>query len=445
MAELKKLIPGETLMGIIAKGVLQSNGKILDTPHEYLFFYGNVVVMPDTNKTFHAPREKYLEYLNAFLDSKEGQRYERPSAEQIEKDIIACLGKPSLEPVNLPVSDAVDEQPMPDTPVESANDFSSIKSENDEEADETDAENEPEEPEPDPDDNSASVEEEREEEQDTASEVIEETHKKEKKKFSLFNKKTKVAPASPEVNTPAADTSWLDEMVEDENAYVSPKFYSSASSKAQDARIGKLSKQIKHLRTVALLLLVAAMLPWLLMGLGIMNIGPVTKTNTDEIEVISLVKDVKAGNVISATDIERSTIMRSQFDNLSVGTTVDSSGNVVQNYVQLWSNRNSIVGKYAADNLAAGDYLTAADYATLKNGLNMIEIDIDGTKVKVPVKATAAGTSDVRMYAIVTSRNAEGVTNSFALNLGELQFDGKSLKDVLNSNGNSILEELIQN
>ena len=62
-----------------------------------------------------------------------GQRYERPSAEQIEKDIIACLGKPSLEPVNLPVSDAVDEQPMPDTPVESANDFSSIKSENDEE------------------------------------------------------------------------------------------------------------------------------------------------------------------------------------------------------------------------------------------------------------------------------------------------------------------------
>ena len=97
MAELKKLIPGETLMGVIAKGVLQSNGKILDTPHEYLFFYGNVVVMPDTNKTFHAPREKYLEYLNAFLDSKEGQRYERPSAEQIEKDIIACLGKPSLE------------------------------------------------------------------------------------------------------------------------------------------------------------------------------------------------------------------------------------------------------------------------------------------------------------------------------------------------------------
>ena len=72
--------------------------------------------------------------------------------------------------------------------------------------------------------------------------------------------------------------------------------------------------------------------------------------------------------------------------------------------------------------------------------MNMIEIDVDGTKVKVPVSATKAGSSDVRVYAIITTRNAEGVTKSFALNLGELAFEGKSLKDVINSEGESILE-----
>ena len=42
MAELKKLIPGDTLLAVIRKGVLVEGGKPTGSPGEYLLFYGNV-------------------------------------------------------------------------------------------------------------------------------------------------------------------------------------------------------------------------------------------------------------------------------------------------------------------------------------------------------------------------------------------------------------------
>jgi hypothetical protein len=75
----------------------------------------------------------------------------------------------------------------------------------------------------------------------------------------------------------------------------------------------------------------------------------------------------------------------------------------------------------------------------------MIEIDVNGTKVKVPVSSTKAGTSDIRMYAIITNRGEDGATTSFALNLGEIKLNGRSLKDILNSDGESIINEIIPN
>ena len=444
MAELKKLIPGDTCMGVLANGVLKSNKKIISSPHEYLLFYGNLVVMPDTKKHYFAPPDVYMDYLNAFLDSKEGQKYERPTPEQIEEDILTVLNSDYDDSANEPGSDAFDKQPINNS-AKNTEDNPLIQTE--ESTESTDAEIKTAEHDTQDDENSASDEANETSPVETAKKesVEEKVEVAKKEKKSLFGEKKSKAPARPETEEIEVDTSWLDEIEENPDAYVSPKGRSSIDSKAQDTRIGKLSRQVKHLRTVALLLLVCAMLPWLLMGLGMMNFGPMQKTAADEIQVISLANDIKAGNAITAGDLQLSTIMRSQFNDMSSGTTVDSAGNAVPDYIQLWSNRNSIIGKYAADNLSAGDYLMASDYATLKNGLNMIEIDIDGTKVKVPIKATATGTSDMRLYAIVTSRSAEGITNSFALNLGELTFEGKSLKDILNSDGNLILEEIIQN
>ena len=60
------------------------------------------------------------------------------------------------------------------------------------------------------------------------------------------------------------------------------------------------------------------------------------------------------------------------------------------------------------------------------------------------VKSTQAASSDMRFYAIITSKDSEGKVSNYAINLGTLEFSGKSLKRILNEEGKSILEDYIQ-
>ncbi|MBQ9328179.1 MAG: hypothetical protein IJ225_06550 [Solobacterium sp.] len=468
MAELKKLVPGESLIGILQHGVLVDFGKVSSEPGQFLLFYGNVVVDPSTEKKYHASKEKYMAILENFLESSEGKRYERPTPEEIEEAIAICITPPSLPPVAKPNPVALESDDIQnpetdeDAPAEETTPVSESEAVTEESSDEGEMETEPAEvlvqtadPEISASDETEDLIEEEDfetteaevpipgtPEESTHAEIAAEKSKK-TRKLKLFKKrkKSKVKkskePAQPDTGIELN----LDDLVEDENAYVPPSAYSDfGTNDAQSNRITKLTKEIKRLRTAAMFLLVFALLPYLLYAVGVIGFGQRQATPTDEIHVISLAKDVKAGEVIPKDALTESIIMREQFNDLSGGTAIDSKGNTVKDYVQLWSNRNAIAGQYATGNLEAGDYLLASDYAVLKNGMNMIEIDVDGTKVKVPVSATKAGSSDVRVYAIITTRNAEGVTKSFALNLGELAFEGKSLKDVINSEGESILE-----
>ena len=424
MAELEKLIAGETLIGPIEEGVIRKDGKYEKVPSTQLLFYGNVIYNSETGKTFHIKDvEIYYRYLDEFLNSPNGQKYERPTKEEIDAAITACIG---LNKSN-EISASVDED---------------IKSKINQ-PEQTDAEKEETQEKPRKRLIGKKQSRKKKKELQLASDTDTEPEP-ETDTIQELESEFDIKPIENELST-YAETEVNSKSIIPEDPQAPALSHEGQTESVLEERVAKLTKQLKRVRTMATILLLIAIAPVFLYQFGYLQLGQQFKTAADEIRVIALAKDIKAGDVINEADLEEAAIMREQFEDLSAGTAVDSKGNAVKDYVQLWSNRNGIIGKYAADNLVAGEYLMASDYATLKNGLNMIEIDIDGTKVKVPVKATAAGTSDMRLYAIVTSRSAEGLTNSFALNLGELTFEGKSLKDILTSDGTSVLKEVLQN
>ena len=422
MAELKKLIPGDTLLAVIRKGVLVEGGKPTGSPGEYLLFYGNVVVMPETEKRYHAAEDVYLSMLEEFFESDEGKRYERPSEEQIKADIAACITPPTLPPIESQTLPPVEEDSLiaEEDPLYDS-DSKSLPSDSEEEEE---------------------VEEEIDEDEEEDESEAEEEHPVKKKRlrgFPLFQKKKELAKEDliEEEQDPDTTDRFIESLVEEE--VPAQKFQTISEDATQ---ISSLKKEIKHLKVIAVLLVAAALIPLMLYALDVIT---VSRTDTKDVSVISLTKDIKAGEVIPIDALMESIVPRAEFNNLSSGTAVDPSGNVVQDYMQLWSNRNQISGKYATADLKEGDYLYASDYTVLKKGVNMIELDIDGTKVKVPISATSAGSSDVRLYAIVTTRSTDDQISSFAVNLGELKFNGKTLKNILDSSGKSVLQDLLGN
>ena len=78
MAELKRLTPDVAIGKIKGK----ENGEV----REYDIMYGNILnpVYDDNPKIIN--RDLYMKKLEEFFDSPEGEEYERPSDEQIERD-----------------------------------------------------------------------------------------------------------------------------------------------------------------------------------------------------------------------------------------------------------------------------------------------------------------------------------------------------------------------
>lgn len=431
MAELKKLEPGKTLIKIERYGVREKDGSAVSEPQEFMLFYGNVAAVNGSEKTFHIDEGQYYRYLDAFLESPEGKRYEKPTEEQIRDAIISCIKPPSFPPVTDQMPPIVEEDsPEIEEHPLFENNSEGLPETNEEESEE----------------NSDS---EKEEEQYEIKKAAEK--RKKRKGFPLFKKKRKTdaeqLKSEPESESEEEEpedknsTVIIQEPKEDEE--VVPELYvDQVPDTDQSERIRKLSTENKKLKITGVILVAMALMPFMFYALGVISIGA---RETGAVKVISISKDIKAGEVIALDELTESTISKEQFESDSAGTAVDPSGNAVRDYLQLWSNRNFIVGKYATGDLKEGDYLHASDYAILKNGINMIELDIDGTKVKVPVSDSAAGTSDVRLYAIVTSKDTDKQITSFAVNLGELSFNGKTIKSVLDSNGKPILQNLIGN
>ena len=90
MALQKKMIPGNTLIAIIDKGVLTESEKQVNLT--YLLFYGNLLLNLESGKQYHIEKkETYYLCLEHFLNSPIGQKYERPTKEEIDAAMINCI------------------------------------------------------------------------------------------------------------------------------------------------------------------------------------------------------------------------------------------------------------------------------------------------------------------------------------------------------------------
>ena len=93
----------------------------------------------------------------------------------------------------------------------------------------------------------------------------------------------------------------------------------------------------------------------------------VNQLSTDTSEVIRLAEDVKQGVEITADHLE---VARVKTDSIPVGTLNDPK---------------DVIGKYAASQLYAGDYLTVAKLTGEANTASDVFASLDGTKVAVSV------------------------------------------------------------
>lgn len=191
---------------------------------------------------------------------------------------------------------------------------------------------------------------------------------------------------------------------------------------------------IKEYKThkLPLILMLVFMLATLVFALDFFGYIELVQEEPLAYSVITLKKDVKRGALLSLDDIEETLIPISEFEEIGSGSYVGEDGIARSEYGVLWANSNSIVGKYAVTNLKKGSYLKTSDYTNLENGVNQVEMVLeDGTSVLLPIKAENEESSKVRLYAIVTSTSSDGSVSNQAINMGELNFTGESLKSIL--------------
>ncbi len=175
--------------------------------------------------------------------------------------------------------------------------------------------------------------------------------------------------------------------------------------------------------------------------------NPFVTEATEELTVaVAQVKDdISAGDVFYEDSFEKVFVTQTEYQEMSKEQVVKADGTTERDTVLLWDNRTQAYGKFAVENLSAGEYVMTSDYTILSETDKVVTITVDGQEVHVPVAVTTAGNTDIRLYAIVTSGLEDDTTRSIAINLGEFKLEGRTLEDVLNSEGSSKLEEILAN
>lgn len=176
---------------------------------------------------------------------------------------------------------------------------------------------------------------------------------------------------------------------------------------------------------------------------GMISLTPVTQEKST-VSVITVNKDIASGTQITEDDVEETEISADEYSELETGTLVGADGSTSKNYAELWGAKNKIVGRYATENLKQGDYLYKTSYTAIGEGEKVITMDVDGEKVSVPVTITKEGTSDINVYAIMTTKDADGKTSNIAFDLGKISLSGKEIKDITDSSGTSKLAEILK-
>ena len=399
-----RLIAGKTCIGRIRRARLKDGTLLNDVP----VYYGNAVFLKEGSR-FHMEPETYRKMLSIFLsESSRGKHFMIPSREESDEACRMCFREEDPDEPSVDSERAVPTEQKPEEQNQTSEATGTQSSEKLSTSDKPQSEDQ------------ASV-------SDPAT-----------------SKERSVNAGSPEPNRSDDDQS---------AAVQNAAAVENGHADVKDSRTLKTLRRMKTLTVVSLafsavlLLILAGVIP-----------NPLSGVLNTSVNVIVLAKDVSKGEAIQEDDLTSALMPADQLERISAPDTVDASGSVTSGSAVLWSSRSSVIGKYASAELHAGDVLLSSDCVLLRNSTTMMELNVDGKTVYIPASALDPSKAEVKLYAIVTSSDAEsrqssyavdlgtlklsGESLSYAVDLGTLKLSGESLEDILNAEGKSVLETI---
>ena len=413
----ERLIAGKSCIGRIRRARLKDGTLLNDVP----VYYGNAVFLKEGSR-FHMEPETYRKMLSIFLsESSRGKHFMIPSREESDEACRMCFREEDPDEPSVDSERAVPTEQKPEEQNQTSKNPGVQSSEEPSAPDQTQSEDQTSVSDP-TTSKGRSVNEgssELNRSDDDQSAAVENGGDSEVKAAGDPQEQDSSTEAA---SVPQKETEYLGEAIHAD----------SAESKAL-----KMLQRMKALTvgslafSAVLLLILAGVIP-----------NPLSGVLNTSVNVIVLAKDVSKGEAIQEDDLTSALMPADQLERISAPDTVDASGSVTSGSAVLWSSRSSVIGKYASAELHAGDVLLSSDCVLLRNSTTMMELNVDGKPVYIPASALDPSKAEVKLYAIVTSSDAESRQSSYAVDLGTLKLSGESLEDILNAEGKSVLETI---
>lgn len=420
------LVAGETYIGRIRRARLKDGTLLNNVP----VYYGNAAFLEDGSRLHMAP-ETYRKMLSIFLtESSRGKHFLIPSEEESEIACRICMREENAEepakPSDVKVETSVEEAPSGEEQkpamAEPQGQKESPKTLMEESAAHSKA------PESDSKE-SESPKDAKEEEKSYDFGITENAQTEPEKQID----------ADPDAEQGVEQEAPESGDQEDTHREVKPR----KEVKNQPLHAERKSHgghEDRGLKAALVVLLSLCIVLLLVMADVIPN--PFDGFQNATVNVAALANDVSKGEAITEADLTSMVIPWSQLELINEPDTVDASGSVTSGSAVLWSSRSSVIGKYASAELHAGDVLLSSDCVLFRNSTTMMELNVDEKTVYIPASALDPSKAEVKLYAIVTSSDAESRQSSYAVDLGTLKLSGESLEDILNAEGKSVLETI---
>lgn len=418
----ERLIAGKTCIGRIRRARLKDGTLLNGVP----VYYGNVVFLKDGSR-FHMEPETYRKMLTIFLsESSRGKHFMIPSREESDEACRMCLREEEPEEPSADSESSGQTAQKPEDLSQTLENPGAQSSEEFSAPDQTQSE-----------DQTSGSDPSAFEERSVAEKGTEADHSD-----SQTVAGQNVSPMENGGNSEAKTAEDQQEQVasvkvDGESQKETESLGEAIHADVKDSRTLKTLRRMKTLTVVSLafsavlLLILAGVIP-----------NPLSGVLNTSVNVIVLAKDVSKGEAIQEDDLTSALMPADQLERISAPDTVDASGSVTSGSAVLWSSRSSVIGKYASAELHAGDVLLSSDCVLLRNSTTMMELNVDGKTVYIPASALDPLKAEVKLYAIVTSSDAESRQSSYAVDLGTLKLSGESLEDILNAEGKSVLETI---
>lgn len=163
---------------------------------------------------------------------------------------------------------------------------------------------------------------------------------------------------------------------------------------------------------------------------------------TEDHVVIRLKKAIGMNQQISEEEIEGVILSADQYEKYAgISTYIDSNGQVRDEKLLLWEDREDVIGKYAARDLAEGSILydtsVTTEHVIVDKTFVDVEVDGEGNTIEVD-SSVLPGNTHIQIVAIIQTDGGEPQQ----VLLSEMMLQDRSLQSIFDAAGQNILEKI---